>query len=294
MKVWILSLGLMPVVMGIVALVVGLRRNIIFFLTAAILLALAMSPLSASFWNAAPIAALVQFPWRLLALSVLTMAWLAGAALETVQSPKSKVTPQAQSLVAMTGHETPEVGTGIAPTALLMLVTVLASFSYTLPQYTERSLVAESARAAVDFELVSYKDRTGYMTWASAQPQGSPLVAEYRAEQPLMRAVALSADAEVESLHQGGASQQVRVRSPGGATLQFRIYYFPGWRARVDGQPVVLWPSGPYALITLAVPAGEHVVDLRFEETTVRFAAKMITLLTIWAMLGWVVLRRKR
>ena len=77
-------------------------------------------------------------------------------------------------------------------------------------------------------------------------------------------------------------------------SLQFRIYYFPGWRARVDGQPVVLWPSGPYALITLAVPAGEHVVDLRFEETTVRFAAKMITLLTIWAMLGWVVLRRKR
>ncbi|MEP7199329.1 MAG: hypothetical protein ABI874_05880, partial [Chloroflexota bacterium] len=104
------QLGLMPMVGGIVALlslrakrsnpltpvgdcfakpvlsvVEGNARNdmramTVFFLIASIVIALAMSPVSATFWNAVPLASLVQFPWRLLALSTITLAWLAGAA----------------------------------------------------------------------------------------------------------------------------------------------------------------------------------------------------------------------
>jgi hypothetical protein len=273
------QLGLAPVVMGMLGLMTDSRRqpakrergHAIFFWLASVVIVLLMSPISSPFWSSVPLAALVQFPWRLLALSCITMSWLAGAALENFPIPNSQSPLPHYQL----------------PAALLMLLTVFASFHYTLPQYTERSLGSESARASVDFELVSYKDRTGYMVWATTQPQTSPLVREYQSGLPLTRAIAFAPDAQVEALWQGGASQRVRVNSAHGTTLQFRIYYFPGWRAYLDGKPAALWPSGPHALITLAVPAGEHQIDLRFEDTALRWMAKLITALTIGVMGVW-------
>jgi len=263
------QLGLMPVFAAAVALMLpGARRaQAWFFLAASVLVVLAMSPVSAGFWNALPIASLVQFPWRLLALSAITLAWLAGAALDSLTAAGAR-------------HE--------GHAALLMIAVALASAAYTLPQYTPRSPVAESARASVDFELVSYRDRTGYMTWASEQPMRSPLVEAYQAGAPLTRAVVVQGDAQIEPLSYGGELHRLRVRAAAEAVIQFRVYYFPGWRAYVDGQPAALWPSGPQALNTLAVPPGAHTVELRFEDSAVRAAAKGTSIVSLLGMLAWI------
>lgn len=274
------QLGLIPVLGGLVALLSagrtgacsdsGRRASVIFFLAAATLIALLMSPVSGAFWQAAPVAALVQFPWRLLALSTIALAWLAGAALEAL----------------LAGSRVP----GDRPTvaaASMMLIAVLAGFNYTLPQYTERSPQAESARAAVDFELVSYRDRTGYMTWASEQPSTSPLVDEYKTGKPLSRAVVLRGDAQLTPLHDGGESHRVSVKSDAASTVQFRVYYFPGWTARIDGKPAPLWPAGPQALISVDVPQGEHDVEIRLLDTNVRAFAKFIALLSVLIAAAW-------
>ncbi|MEP7200156.1 MAG: LysM peptidoglycan-binding domain-containing protein, partial [Chloroflexota bacterium] len=105
---------------------------------------------------------------------------------------------------------------------------------------------------------------------------------------------ALSGEAQIESLHQGGESQRVRVRSNGESVVQFRVYYFPGWRAYVDGQPAPSWPAGPQALITLAVPSGEHVVEIRFEDTNVRGVAKLVSLVSLLTTVGWVLQKDRR
>ncbi len=287
------QLGMMPIVAAVVALVIlkplqsartnRLSTTIFFFLASVIVVAL-MSPLSAPFWNTVSIAALVQFPWRLLALSTITLAWLAGAAVEAVSSEKPAVSRE---------HHTVHGSAFTVHHFLLMLVVVVASYNYALPQYTARSVAGESARAAVDFELVSYKDRTGYMTWASAQPSSSPLVAEYEANAPLTKAVVLHGDASIEALHHGGESERMRVRASAPTTIQFRTYYFPGWRARVDDQPAALYPSGAYALIAVDVPAGEHDVSLQFEDTTVHWLAKWISALSVIGVIAWSLLRLK-
>lgn len=273
------QLGLLPVLGGIVALLslggrerdgTARRATVLFFVAATALIALLMSPVSGPFWQAAPIAALVQFPWRLLALSTIALAWLAGAALEALLGERDSAAP-AQ----------------VAAVAIGMLIVAFAGFNYTLPQYTERSAQAESARAAVDFELVSYRDRTGYMTWASEQPSGSPMVAEYQAGTPPTRAVVLRGDARVTPLQDGGESHRVAVAAAGMATIQFRVYYFPGWTAFVDGKPVALWPDGPQALITLDVPPGQHEVEIRLLDTSVRAFAKALSLLSLLATTAW-------
>ena len=285
------QLGLIPLLGGLVALLsaapgartgAGRRATIIFFLAASALIALLMSPVSGAFWQAAPVAALVQFPWRLLALSTITLAWLSGAALEAFAAG-SRASEDKPSFAV----------------ALLMLIAVLAGFNYTLPQYTEYSAQAESARAAVDFELVSYRDRTGYMTWASAQPSTSPLVEAYKAGKPLTRAAVLRGDAQLTPLRDGGESHRVSVKSDAASSIQFRVYYFPGWTARIDGQPAPLRPAGPQALITVDVPPGEHEVEIRLLDTNVRAFAKLLSLLSVLIAAAWLALgaakdRRRR
>ena len=52
---------------------------IVFFLAATALIVWLMSPAAQFVWGVLPIASLVQFPWRLLGLSALTMSVVAGA-----------------------------------------------------------------------------------------------------------------------------------------------------------------------------------------------------------------------
>jgi hypothetical protein len=62
-----------------------------------------------------------------------------------------------------------------------------------------------------------------------------------------------------ERLGPDDASFTVRLRSPG--LLVVSLPAHPGWRAMLDGAPVE-WLVADYALIAVAVPAGEHRVQL--------------------------------
>ncbi|MGD9049776.1 MAG: 6-pyruvoyl-tetrahydropterin synthase-related protein, partial [Anaerolineae bacterium] len=87
------QLGAVPLVLAFVATIAAFRRPtreralILFFAAATLLLVFLMLPLSAPLWEALPLAALIQFPWRLLALTALTLAILSGFAISNRQNP---------------------------------------------------------------------------------------------------------------------------------------------------------------------------------------------------------------
>ncbi len=64
------------------------------------------------------------------------------------------------------------------------------------------------------------------------------------------------------------AAYRVEAQQP--ATLLYRQFYFPGWRAELDGAPLSLAPSQPHGLISFSVPAGEHELRLTFGSTPPR------------------------
>jgi uncharacterized membrane protein len=101
------------------------KRNIAFFFIVTTLAAvLLMSPLARSLWEAVPIADLVQFPWRLLAVTSFGGAVVAGALVASLS--QAKMTSSASGKPDQ------------VPTVYLMsLIIILASFSFTVPQYTE-------------------------------------------------------------------------------------------------------------------------------------------------------------
>jgi uncharacterized membrane protein len=245
------------------------RAHVVFFLVASLAIVVAMMPVARPAWELLPLTAFVQFPWRLLGLAALTMSFLSGAA-----------------VYAFVERGRGPLGRLDARIAVLALVVVLASFAYVSPQYTPPSPRSELPVAIIDFESFYPPDRVGMTIWASEQPQDTPLVSQYLAGEPLTKAVALSADATVRMVRHGAASEEVQVSSPGGTELQFYTYYFPGWRGYVDGQEVDVYPSEPYGLISMQVPAGDHHVAIRFGDTPVRTLGAAITVVGFLSAMG--------
>ncbi len=74
------------------------------------------------------------------------------------------------------------------------------------------------------------------------------------------------------------------------ATLTYRQFYFPGWRATLDGEPLPCRPGYPDGLLLLDVPAGEHVLHLAFGPTPPRvlgWALSGLGALALVAVLVW-------
>jgi 4-amino-4-deoxy-L-arabinose transferase-like glycosyltransferase len=277
-----LQLGLAAVTMSLVVAVLALRRRtsewgtILFFLGLTLIIILAMLPISPPLWQILSVAALVQFPWRLLALAAFTLSVLAGAAVPGLSSEAYR-NPGAE------GEGEGEPASAPNPRLyVLLLVIILASFGYTLPEYTELSPHLETPAAPLDFEL-AHPDMVCMVAYTQEQPRSTPLVAQYLAGKPLTKAHALTDGATVEMVRHGGGSEEIIVRSSQEATVQFYTYYFPGWRGYVDDQEVPIRPEEPYGLITLEVPAGEHQVKIRFGDTPIRVVGKVISLLSFGA-----------
>lgn len=59
--------------------------------------------------------------------------------------------------------------------------------------------------------------------------------------------------------------------------------YYPGWKIKVDGQPVPIKPS-ENGLIEFSAPQREHQIEAKFTDTWWRTAAKIISLITLAVM----------
>jgi hypothetical protein len=290
------QLGAVPLILAMVATVAACwrpareRAAILFFAAATALIIVFMVPLSAPLWEALPIASLIQFPWRLLALTAVTLAILSGFAIPNPQSPLSDEQG--------TGKEEPELKIN-AQVLVLALVALLGSFPYTLPQYTPIPDSAEGPLLSIEFEL-EYTDMRGMTAWTQEMPSDSPLVEQYLTGADLVTAEVLAAGARLTMGEAGGASDEVWVWSPEGTALRFYTYYFPGWRVYVDGERLpdsALRPEGVYGLLTVDIPPSEHHVLLRWGDTPLRLTGKILTLACLGLAVALVVvppiLRRK-
>jgi hypothetical protein len=235
---------------------------VLFFLVATGVALFLLSPPALIVWQALPLGSVVQFPWRLLGIVALTTAVLGGAALPALAD---RLTPAWGAL-----NRRPVL---LAP---LVLLAVVASQTYAVPEATPVTAADVAPRAVVDFEL-RWENRTGATAFVSEIPTTSPLVEHYLTNRPLQKAVASDPEATVTMIHHGGSSDIVRVVTPRPTELTFLTYDFPGWTVYLNGEPVPHRQVGPHALIGVEVPAGAHVVVARFEHTPPRLIGELIS-----------------
>jgi len=260
-----LQLGLVPLLLAFVALFARTQdevcAHIVLFASIVVVMVLAMLPIAAPLWEPfATIIAFVQFPWRLLIVTAFALAFLSGAALHAFSEE-----------------------TRVAMWAIVLLI-VVVSYPYTQPQHTEAVF---SLPAQMEFELKE-GELLGDTVWMTGdRPKDSPLVEQYLNGEPLRKAIALDEHARVETLRSEGHSTKLRVESDAPARVLVYTRYFPGWIARIEQQHLKIEPYGEQGLILVHVPAGSHIVTLRFEDTPIRQIGALVSLVALLVTLGW-------
>jgi len=293
------------------------RGTALFFLAATALIVWLMSPAAQFAWRLLPIASLVQFPWRLLGLSALTMSVVAGSLVargigklgdwEIGKLGNWEIGELGNRGIGEAGDRgSRESGSGglgpdslspdspipdspipvsLSPNLLvILLVIILGSFSYTLPQYTQVEPWRERVEAVIRWSRFSTADRVAMVAYTDEQPTSSPMESQYLAGEALDVATILDGTGTVKTLHHGGASDEVLVNADGPVTVQFYTYDYPGWRVAIDGRTVAHRHEPPYGLITVDVPDGEHHVSLRMGSTPPRVMGGVISLVAALAI----------
>ena len=255
-----------------------MRRAYLGFLAAtSLILLFLMTPSANILWESFSFLAIIQFPWRLLALTAFTLSALVGLMVPLLLD----------NLVG--ANDAQEMAIYDAGVTVLALVIMLASYPYVQASLTSVEPWREDGRAIFRFEQ-EHPDMIAYTQWVKEPFTTSPMtddyaspdyVENYGADGDLTRLAIIQGSGEILSQYSRGSSAGGVVRVDGPATIRIHLYYFPGWQVRVGGQLVDARVSDPHGLIEVDVPAGEHQIDARMGSTPPRRAGTM----TSWATL---------
>jgi hypothetical protein len=232
------------------------------------------SPLSVWLWEHLPVLPYLLFPWRFLGVAVFMLALLAGLTFRLLPSGPWRMATLVVALIA------------VVLTSLPLLYTHV---------YPER-FVSQDLADALAFETrtgllggTSYKE---YLPiWVEEAPTDSPLLPAYQADQPLeaverFDVTSLPPGGRVLEAEYGFNRVEIAVSSPQPFRARFHTFYFPGWKATVNGERIEVSPAGPLGLISLDVPAGETQLRLWFGDTPWRTVGKAISLISVGLLLA--------
>jgi len=281
-----LSLGLAPLILGIVALVgvlwmrngAGRQRELLVFSALVLVVGVFMMlPLSTPLWEHLPLLKLTEFPWRLLGVAAVPLALLAGGSVHCFD----RLVPQ------RIAPAVPAVGVACI---------LIPSFFYLFPHQP----FADLSHATVG-DITAYELRTRAFgttsageflpMWTTQHPTDSPMVADYAAGRPpekLDRSV-LPPAVKADERGRGYLWNEYAFASDKPFVVRFNTLWYPGWETHIDGTPAASSPSSPQGLIELEVPAGEHVVRVSFGSIPVRRLANGISLVTLLLCIALVI-----
>jgi hypothetical protein len=296
------QIGVIALLLSVVAAYVTLRESepawmrrayLGFFTALSLILLFLMTPAATLLWESFPFLAVIQFPWRLLALTAFTLSALAGLVVPFL-------------LNNLFGPELPGDGQELAlydaGATVLALLIMLASSPYLQAALSPIEPWREDGRAIFRFEE-EHPDMIAYTQWVKEPFTSSPMTEEYNSPDYseaaaknglLTRLTILQGSGEILSQYGRGSSAGGVVRLDGPATVRINVYYFPGWQVRVDRQLVAARVSDPHGLIEVDVPAGEHHIDARMGRTPPRRAGTITSWATLLLLLGlWIAPGRK-
>ncbi len=277
------ALGLVPALLALPALAGLLRREFrpqwprIGFLAASLVAYSLMTlPVTGLLWDRLPLLAITQFPWRMLSLAALCAALLAGAAVRAFDRAGSPLTVI--------------LGAGL----------VLGNLPWWYPRYCtslKEHDVASISRYEYDTHTIGTSAKGEFLprTVASIPPDDTLAQAILEGREPdRVDRSSLPPGAEYAYLDADPLGTRLTLSSPLPFTLAYKTFYFPGWQALVDGQPVKIVTTRDYGLISFNVPSGDHVLEVRFGSTPLRHGASIGSMIALISGLSMLILLRPR
>jgi hypothetical protein len=254
-----LQIGVMPLAWCLVAGWLVLRRggkierkNAVAILVLATLVIWLMLPASSSAWTSLPGLAYIQYPWRLLSLTIPLVA----AAASYAASKLSK-----------------------AVAGVLVLLSILFVYGYTRPAVYEPR------------DDAYYQSRPSFTDGTSSMGNAFSTVwtgwVQKRATDP---AILLSGTGTISTVSHGWLDLELTVFADAESVVRVNTAYFPGWTVRENGisVPIEYEKSGR---IDIPVGPGTHQLRVRFEDTPIRIVGNIVSLTGLFWLCGSAILR---
>lgn len=238
------------------------RLGLAFLALAAGVASVLIHPISRPLWEALPLLRLTLFPWRLLGPISLFVAVLAGA-LFTSNRPGWAL-PLALTGLVIAGL--PFASPPVEPLPAPLTLAGLAAFEIP-PDFIGTTTVGEYLPDTVQQLPADAANRRGLEARQRFTAPGAEVIEAVRT--PLR------------------AEFEVTARQP--VAFTFQHFFFPGWTATLDGQPLPVQVTAPEGLMQATVPVGTHRLVFAFGSTPVRDLGQALSLagVLITAALLW-------
>jgi len=222
-------------------------------------------------WNAIPFSSYVQFPWRFLMLTTFFSAFLSGFAFDLVNVKFKK----------------------LHLPLLVLALTIVLTWSYFKPEravdlddnfFLRKFFINMDSEGRTDnLSKVYVNNGEDYLPktiWTEERPERLP-VDKIQVEKGTVSFVEVSS-----------TSYKAIVISDEETILVLNSFYFPGWKAWVDGQETNIIPRSPFGDITVEIEPGEHSVEIKFTDTPTRTNSNLLSVISIFAIIVLLVLPR--
>lgn len=212
----------------------------------------------------------IQFPWRLVGPASLLAALLAGAVLAQARLERWA--------------------------AWIVGLACLGFFFFSLP-WTYHDTFATPPYQSPD-DSIQYEIHSGELgtsstaeylpKWVETLPDSQTYSgtfandALYSRLQPLPETVKFSVSKDSVN------AETLTYESPNVLPITYNLFYFPGWVATLDGQPIELEPQAQTGLIALTAPAGAHSLALSRQLTQPELTGTLVSALGLLFWLGLV------
>ncbi len=244
----------------------GLAYGWLVLAAAAVLLWL-MTPASIGIWEAAPLLKWAQFPWRLLLLLGLLSGLLGGAMLHTLRRHRRLAEA---AWLGLAGLSIISATWSLWPEHIALSGAEFGRAQVFAYEYLSNSI---GSTVRQEYLPVQVKER----------PWSSDLVLSYP-EATARGAWTLEGDGRLETIRDQSTYRELAVGGP--TTVVLHSYYFPGWQATLDGQPVEVAAEPGTGLLRVEVPAGLHRLVVQMAETPLRQTADLLSQVVLLAILA--------
>lgn len=229
-------------------------------------------PKSQPIWNAIYPLKYLQFPWRFMMLVIFFLSFMTGALLPVYRGLRNKVF------------------------IILIILVVALNFSYFRPekflQVNDQDLLSgenwdrQIKRSIFDFLPIYAKE-----------PPRDLATERYQI---------LTGEPKVSDFKEGTNWISFKVKSLGHTIIRLSQYYFPDWKIFVNGKEAKIdYTSSGLGLMTIILGEGDHNIEARLYDTTIRTVSNLITLISAVLMVilfllqfkgirKWILYYRKR
>jgi len=240
-----------------------------------------VTPSAVTVWKNIRPLQLLQFPWRLLGPIVACLAIIAGMNAIWIDRLTRRL----------------KIGV-LAGVIALPIVTVIPL--YYVPEWTntdiDTSLSAYHASEQAGLQMgTTFTDEYRPADVFSMPAPTESLLADYADGYPVDKfnyGVVPDVNS-VEFISNSPQSLQWDISAQAGFQAEIYNFYWLGWQATLNGEPVDITPSPNHGFITVTIPEGEHTLHVFLGSTPARDLSALISLVSVLLTIGGIVLLRR-